>query len=63
MALGSGFLVGDWRVSPAEGQPLRGGERLRLEPKAMDVLVFLASRPGSVVSREELEKEVWRGGR
>lgn len=27
----------------------------------MDLLVYLAQRPGSVVSREELEREVWRG--
>lgn len=27
----------------------------------MEVLVYLASRPGDVVTREELERDVWRG--
>lgn len=55
------FRVGDWQVLPAEGV-LRCGDRAhRIEPKAMEVLVYLASRPGEVVSRDELEREVWRG--
>jgi DNA-binding winged helix-turn-helix (wHTH) protein/Tol biopolymer transport system component len=41
---------------------LEEGERsVRLEPKAMDVLVYLAARAGQVVSVEELLREVWRG--
>jgi TolB-like protein/DNA-binding winged helix-turn-helix (wHTH) protein len=55
-----GFFVGDWRVSPPEGLLARGGRTVRLEPKAMEVLVYLASRPGEVVSREALEQNVWR---
>ena len=55
------FRVGDWRVLPAEGVVIRGDDRIRLEPKAMEVLVYLASRPGEVVSRGDLEQEVWRG--
>jgi TolB-like protein/DNA-binding winged helix-turn-helix (wHTH) protein/thioredoxin-like negative regulator of GroEL len=34
---------------------------VRLEPKAMEVLVYFASRPGEVITREELEREVWHG--
>ena len=45
------FRVGDWQVLPAEGVVILGNERIRLEPKAMEVLVYLASRPGEVVSR------------
>ncbi len=57
----SEFLIADWRVAPAQGVLTRGHEVVRLEPKAMDVLVYLASRPGEVVTREELERDVWRG--
>jgi len=57
----SEFFVGDWRVAPAQGVLTRGHEVVHLEPKAMDVLVYLASRPGEVVTREELERDVWRG--
>jgi len=56
-----GFSLGDWRVSPAEGILSRGDEVVHLEPKAMEVLVYLASRPGEVITREELERDVWRG--
>ena len=55
------FLVANWLVEPALGQVSRAGETARIEPKAMEVLVYLARRQGEVVSREELEREVWRG--
>jgi TolB-like protein/DNA-binding winged helix-turn-helix (wHTH) protein/Tfp pilus assembly protein PilF len=56
-----GFFIEDWRVLPAEGLLTRGNETERLEPKAMEVLAYLASRPGEVVTREELERDVWHG--
>ncbi|MEJ2179020.1 MAG: winged helix-turn-helix domain-containing protein [Gammaproteobacteria bacterium] len=56
-----GFIVDDWKVSPAEGVLSRGDEIVRLEPKVVEVLAYLASRQGDVVSREELERDVWRG--
>jgi len=56
-----GFQVGDWWVEPSADR-LQQGERLvRVEPKVMDVLVYLASRAGEVVSRQDLERDVWRG--
>ncbi len=55
------FYIDDWRVSPAEGVVSRGNETTRLEPKTMEVLVYLASRPDDVISREELEQDIWRG--
>jgi len=57
----NGFSLEDWWVSPAEGTLSRGDEVVHLEPKAMEVLVYLASRPGEVITREELERDVWRG--
>lgn len=56
------FKVGDWRVSADEGVITLGSESVRLEPKVMEVLVYLASRPGDVVTRADLEKKVWHGG-
>lgn len=55
------FRVGDWDVDPASGQISHDGNTRKLEPRVMDVLVYLASRPGVVVSREELEASVWSG--
>jgi TolB-like protein/DNA-binding winged helix-turn-helix (wHTH) protein/Tfp pilus assembly protein PilF len=55
------FFVGAWEVNPRAGAISDGQKSARLEPRAMEVLVYLASRPDMVVSREELEREVWRG--
>jgi TolB-like protein/DNA-binding winged helix-turn-helix (wHTH) protein len=55
------FRLGEWLVSPGSGEITDGRSVLRVEPKAMDVLVCLAARPGEVVSREELERNVWHG--
>ncbi|UHD15018.1 winged helix-turn-helix domain-containing protein [Thiocapsa bogorovii] len=56
-----GFRVGLWSVDPKGGLLGRGTELVRVEPKVMDVLVYFAGRSGEVVSREELERDVWRG--
>ena len=53
------FHIADWRVDPANNQICQGEQVSRLEPRAMDVLVYLAKRQGQVVSREELEAMVW----
>lgn len=55
------FFINDYRVSPSEGLLTCGDEITRLEPKAMDVLVYFASRPNDVITRDELEREVWHG--
>jgi DNA-binding winged helix-turn-helix (wHTH) protein/TolB-like protein/Tfp pilus assembly protein PilF len=48
-------------VAPASNELQRGLETVRLEPKAMDLLVVLAERAGKVVGREELLSAVWPG--
>ena len=53
--------VGDWVIEQAAGQISRGGITVKLEPKVMDVLNYLASRPGELVTREELERDVCKG--
>jgi len=55
------FQVGDWQVDPNADRIHREGEEVRLEPRVMDVLTILAGRPGEVISREQLEAEVWAG--
>jgi DNA-binding winged helix-turn-helix (wHTH) protein len=55
------FFVDDWLVTPSKGLLTRGEEISRLEPKAMEVLVYMASRPNEVITRDELERDVWRG--
>lgn len=53
--------VGDWRIAPELNQISRAGECVRLEPKAIELLVFLAQRRREVVSREELLTALWPG--
>lgn len=53
--------VGDWTVEPMLNQISAAGTTVKLEPKAMAVLVYLADRPGQVVSREALLSAVWSG--
>ena len=55
------FNVGDWTIEPAANRVFRADEEVRLEPKVMRVLVYLAERHGEVVSRNDLEANVWSG--
>lgn len=55
------FSVGGWRVDAVAGKISSGDTQMQLEPKAAEVLVYLAQHPGRVVSRQELEASVWNG--
>src|SRR5215510_521942 len=56
--VGSDFKVGDWLVTPSLNQIGSNGSSTRVEPKAMQVLLYLAEHPG-VVGKEELMSSVW----
>src|SRR6266545_1686808 len=55
------FRLDSWSVHPAEGTLSSDGHLVRLEPRVMDVLVYLAAEPGEVVSKEDLLEAVWGG--
>ncbi len=55
------FRIGDWIVNQPEGTLSDGGRVVRLEPRVMDLLVYLAARPGEVVCKEEILRAVWKG--
>ena len=55
------FFVAGWKVSPDTLRIAKGEKSVKLEPKVMQVLVLLANRPEEVISRQELEEDVWRG--
>jgi Tol biopolymer transport system component/DNA-binding winged helix-turn-helix (wHTH) protein len=38
----------------------RGGDPVRLEPKALEILFFLAANPGRLVSKSEIQGAVWK---
>ncbi|TDC48628.1 response regulator transcription factor [Actinomadura sp. KC345] len=57
---GSAVLeVGDLRLDTARREAFRGPRPLRLTPKEFAVLRYMMSRPGRVVSAEELLEHVW----
>ena len=56
-----GFQLGDWVVRQDDGTLSLGERSVRLEPRVMDVLVYLAAHPERVVSKEELIEAVWCG--
>jgi DNA-binding winged helix-turn-helix (wHTH) protein len=38
----------------------KAGEAVRLEPKALELLLFLAERPGRLVTKAEIQEAVWK---
>jgi DNA-binding winged helix-turn-helix (wHTH) protein len=57
----SPFRLGAWLVRPDSNELIGASTTVRLEPKAMDVLLALARRPGEVVSKDDLLRQVWTG--
>ncbi|MEJ2129221.1 MAG: transcriptional regulator [Woeseiaceae bacterium] len=59
--LKQGFYVGEWEIQPLRSQVVGPKGPVHIEPRVMDVLVALASRPGEVLERTELLDTVWQG--
>jgi TolB-like protein/DNA-binding winged helix-turn-helix (wHTH) protein len=57
----SPLRIGAWRVDPSSGSITRNGETIRLDVRAMRLLLCLAGRPGQVVSIDDLISNVWGG--
>ncbi|AOS62556.1 response regulator transcription factor [Actinoalloteichus hymeniacidonis] len=53
-------VVGGLRVNARAREAELEGRRLELTPREFDLLHYLASRPGEVVSKRELLTEVWQ---
>lgn len=55
------FRLGDILVAPAHNTLEARGREVRLQPKVMEVLCYLAFHHQRVVSNDELTREVWQG--
>ena len=55
------FGLGEWIVEPRLNQISRDGQAVTLRPRTMDLLVYLSSRPGDVVSFDDILNHVWKG--
>lgn len=58
--LGKQFEIGQFRVDTDTHQLLSKNKQVKLEPRAMAVLVLLAASQGEVIRREDLERAVWK---
>ncbi|MGI2055985.1 winged helix-turn-helix domain-containing protein [Shewanella baltica] len=55
------FFFGEWQINPSANSLLLGKQVKQLEPKAMDVLLFLCQRAGEVISSDEIVSHCWPG--
>lgn len=53
------LTVGPLTLNAETKQVFRNNEEIRINPTGFKILHFLMSRSPSIVSREELEKEIW----
>ena len=59
MTTSDDFRLGDWLVQPSLNRVTRGSETTALQPRFMDLLVYLAEHAGKVVSKEQILDAVW----
>jgi TolB-like protein/DNA-binding winged helix-turn-helix (wHTH) protein/tetratricopeptide (TPR) repeat protein len=55
----SAVRIGSWRVDPMLDEISSGNKVVKLEPRSMRLLLYLASHPGRVVGIDELLGAVW----
>src|SRR5258708_21135450 len=60
-AVGERLKFGEFELAPVARALWRRGEQVRLGTRALDILIALASRPGQIVSKDDLTQLVWRG--
>ena len=53
---------GPFELDVRSGELRRNGTTVRLQPQPFKVLMLIATRPGQVVTREEVQAEVWPAG-
>ena len=56
---GQRYRFGVFEVDPRSGELRRQGLRIRLSPQPFQVLCLLLQRPGEVLTREEICRELW----
>ena len=55
------FQVGEWLIEPTLNRIKKGDRTVQVEPKVLEVLVFLAQHPAEVLSKPEILAAVWSG--
>src|SRR5258706_9833144 len=60
-AVGERLKFGEFELAPVARTLWHRGEEIRLGSRALDILIALASRPGQILSKDDLTHLVWRG--
>src|SRR5271163_2771687 len=60
-AVGERLKFGEFEHAPVARTLWRRGEQVRLGSRALEILIALASRPGQILSKDDLTQLVWRG--
>ena len=55
------FQLGEWIVRPALNRLESGTRTVAVEPRVMDLLVYLFSHAGEVLSKDQIIHDVWGG--
>jgi pentatricopeptide repeat protein len=53
------YRFDEFELDPSSRRFLRGGAQISLYPKAFEILSYLVTNPGRVVTKEEIFKAVW----
>lgn len=51
----------DFKIDTARGELTQDGQVVSLEPQVLDLIIYLASHPGQIVTRDDLIENVWGG--
>ncbi|HET8644370.1 MAG TPA: transcriptional regulator, partial [Vicinamibacteria bacterium] len=54
------YRFADVEVDEGQFRVHRGGQPLRLEPKAVELLLFLLAHAGRLVTKAEIQDAVWK---
>ena len=57
---GVAYAFGPFRLNPADYQCVRGGVPVAMAPKSLDLLLFLVTRPGALVTKDEIMSALWQ---
>jgi len=55
------YRIGDWEVSLTSCTLTQGDSEVKITPRSMDVLDYLAQNPSDVVSHDDLLNRFWQG--
>jgi DNA-binding winged helix-turn-helix (wHTH) protein len=56
--MASSFAFGDWLVEADRNRLVRGETQVKMDPKAMQVLVYLAEHKDDIALKEDIIKAV-----